>query len=92
MDHTIVHFEIPAKNMSKLKNFYEQLFAWKFNKLPSGTEMEYWTIETVPVNEKMKPTRIGVNGGMYMKQKSEDEPINDYSVESVDKYIAKAKK
>ena len=92
MDHTIVHFEIPAKNMTKMKDFYEQLFAWKFNQFPSGNGMEYWTIETVPVDEKMQPIRQGVNGGMYPRQKPEDRPMNHFRVESVDEYIAKAMK
>ena len=29
MDHTIVHFEIPAADVGKLKAFYEGLFGWK---------------------------------------------------------------
>jgi predicted enzyme related to lactoylglutathione lyase len=95
MDHTIVHFEIPAKNLEKLKKFYEDLFAWKFNKFPSGSEMEnqyeYWTIETVPVDESMQAVRRGSNGGMYPRQKPEDKPMNFISVESADKYIDKAK-
>jgi hypothetical protein len=95
MDHTIVHFEIPAKNIAKLKSFYEQLFAWKINKYPGsemGNGMEYWLIETVPVDEKMAPIRQGVNGGMYPKQNPDDKPLNHFSVESVDEYVTKAKK
>ena len=30
--HTLVHFEIPAKEPSKIARFYEQLFGWKFTK------------------------------------------------------------
>ncbi len=96
MDHTIVHFEIPAKNIEKLKRFYSELFAWKFNKYPSGSEMgnemEYWTIETVPVDKNMQPIRQGINGGMYPKDKPDQMPLNHFSVESVDKYVEKAKK
>ena len=29
MDHTIIHFEIPAANIDKLKEFYAGLFGWK---------------------------------------------------------------
>ena len=29
MDHTIVHFEIPADDVAKIKNFYGDLFGWK---------------------------------------------------------------
>ena len=28
MDHTIMHFEIPANDVEKLKAFYEKVFGW----------------------------------------------------------------
>lgn len=89
MDHTIVHFEIPAKNVEKLKNFYSKLFGWKIEKAPGP--MEYWTIMTVPVDEKMMPSGHGANGGMYKKEKPENKPVNYISVESIDKYIEQVK-
>jgi hypothetical protein len=49
VDHTIVHFEIIADNVEKLRKFYAELFGWKIGKMPGP--MEYWTIETVPVDE-----------------------------------------
>lgn len=90
MDHTIVHFEIPAKNIEKLSAFYIELFAWKFTK--SMMPMEYWTIETVPVNQNGQLIRPGVNGGIYMKEQAEHVPVNYVGVESVDDSIAKIKK
>ncbi len=93
MDHTIVHFEIPAKNMDKLKRFYSDLFGWKIEKAQmEGDGMEYWLISTVPVDEKMQPKRPGVNGGMYKKEEGNIRQINYISVESADDYIAKIKK
>jgi len=87
VDHTIVHFEIPANDVQKLKKFYNELFGWKIEKMPGP--MEYWTIETVPVDEKGMPIRPGVNGGMMKKQNPEHKPITYISVESVDKYVKK---
>ncbi len=92
MDHTIIHFEIPAKNVERLKKFYEDLFAWKFTKYQGGGEMEYWNIETVPIDENGRPKGPGVNGGLFPKQRSEQSPMNYIYVESADEYIAKAKK
>ena len=34
LDHTIVHFEIPAEDAQKLKKFYVDLFGWKIEKYP----------------------------------------------------------
>ncbi len=93
MDHTIVHFEIPAQSVAKLKKFYEGLFGWKITKAQGPEPMEYWMIETVPVDEKtMMPIRPGVNGGMYKKELPRQKQVNYFSVESVDKAVEKVKK
>ena len=87
VDHTIVHFEIPADNVEKLRKFYTELFGWKIEKMPGP--MEYWNIETVPVDESGEPIRLGVNGGMMRRENPEQKPINYISVESVDEYSEK---
>ncbi len=89
MDHTVVHFEIPANDVGRLKKFYSKLFEWKIEK--SSGPIEYWTIETVPVDEKMTPLRPGVNGGLYRKERPENKPVNYIAVESIDKYIERVK-
>ena len=89
MDHTVVHFEIPANDVEKLRVFYSELFGWKIEK--SSVPMEYWTIETVPVDEKMQPLRPGVNGGLYKRDRPEFKPVNYISVESIDEYVQKVK-
>ena len=87
MDHTIVHFEIPAEDVGKLRKFYTELFGWKIEK--SSGSVPYWLIETVPVDEQMEPLRPGVNGGMFKKDRPELKPVNYISVESMDEYIKK---
>ena len=87
VDHTIVHFEIPADDVEKLRKFYSQLFGWKIEKMPGP--VEYWGIQTVPVDEKGMPIRPGVNGGMMKKQNPEHKPVNYILVESVDEYVRK---
>jgi predicted enzyme related to lactoylglutathione lyase len=96
MDHTVVHFEIPANDTEKLKKFYFEVFGWKIEK---GSEdmsggMEYWLLGTVPADKQMRPIRPGVNGGMYKKTKETKDmkPIVYISVESADEYINKIKK
>ena len=87
MDHTIVHFEIPADDVEKLKKFYSGLFGWKIEKTPGPAE--YWMIETVPVDEKGNAVRPGVNGGIMKRQNPEHKPVNYVAVESVDDYVKK---
>ncbi|UCG45578.1 MAG: VOC family protein [Candidatus Bathyarchaeota archaeon] len=90
VDHTIVHFEIPADDVKKLRKFYSELFGWKIEKMPGF--MEYWNVETVPVDDKGEPVRPGVNGGMMKKQNPEHKPVYYISVESVDDYSKKIEK
>jgi len=87
VDHTIIHFEIPADNLEKLSKFYSELFGWKIEKTPGP--VDYWMIETVPVDEKGMAVRPGVNGGMMKKQNPEHKPTNYIAVESVDDYAKK---
>lgn len=88
MDHTVVHFEIPAENVQTLKNFYEKLFAWKIIPAPAEN-MEYWMIQTVPTDEQGMLQRPGINGGMPPKQQPDQKPINYITVENIDTYISK---
>ena len=87
MDHTIAHFEIPANDVQKLKKFYEEVFGWKIS-LVDGP-IEYWTIETVPVDPKGMTIRPGVNGGMFKKQIPNSKPINYFAVESITDFLDK---
>ncbi len=89
VDHTIVHFEIPADDVKKLAKFYSELFGWKIEKMPGP--IDYWNIETVPVDEKGMPIRPGVNGGMMKRQRPDHRPVNYIAVESVDEYLKKIK-
>ncbi|MDR0373652.1 MAG: VOC family protein [Nitrososphaerota archaeon] len=87
MNHTIVHFEIPADNVEKIKRFYEEVFGWKI--IQAGGPIEYWIIQTVPTDNKGMMLRPGVNGGMYKRQMHEGKPINYYSVESITDFLEK---
>jgi predicted enzyme related to lactoylglutathione lyase len=85
-DHTIIHFEIPANDVEKLKKFYSALFGWKIEKLGN---MEYYGVTTVPTDEKGNLLRPGVNGGLYKKEQPQQQPVNYIYVESVDEYSKK---
>lgn len=87
MDNTVVHFEIPAENVEKLKSFYSDLFGWKIEKSPMP--MDYWIIQTVPTDDKGTPLRPGINGGLFPKENRTLSPVNYISVENIDKCIEK---
>ena len=87
MDHTLMHFEIPANDVEKLKCFYEEVFGWKI--VQASGPIEYWVIQTVPVDKDGILLRPGVNGGMYKKQVPEGKPINYFAVESITDFLEK---
>jgi len=87
VDHTIVHFEIPANDMAKLSAFYSKLFGWEIFKMPGP--VEYWGLQTVPVDEKGMLLRNGVNGGLIKRQNPQQNTLNYIAVESVDEYTKK---
>ena len=87
VDHTIVHFEIPADDVERLSDFYSKLFGWKIIRMPGP--VEYYGIQTVPTDEDGMLLRNGVNGGMMKRQNSEHKPVNYVAVESVDEYSKK---
>jgi predicted enzyme related to lactoylglutathione lyase len=91
VDHTIFHFEIPAYDIERLRRFYTQLLGWKIEKVPGGVQewTEYWNIETVPVDEKGKLVRSGINGSMIKRVSPEHKPVNYIYVDSVDECCQK---
>ena len=64
MSHSVSHFEIPADAPEKLAAFYRELFGWQIDRVP-GDAMEYWTIHTMPTDDKgMISEPGGINGGL----------------------------
>jgi len=84
--HTIVHFEIPANEPSKLAQFYEQLFGWKFTKMEGGN-MDYWLI-----SHKDAKSPYETMGGLYKPQQgmSQQGFLNYFSVKSIDESLKQA--
>jgi predicted enzyme related to lactoylglutathione lyase len=83
LDHTIIHFEIPANDVEKLRKFYQDLFGWKIEKVPN---MEYFMVATVPMDKKGNLLRSGVNGGLYKREMPQQQALNYINVESVEDY------
>ena len=60
---SVVHFEIPAKNLKRAKKFYETAFGWKINKYQNNYFMAY----TAPVDKNWMPTKAGAINGALQK-------------------------
>jgi predicted enzyme related to lactoylglutathione lyase len=104
MDHTVVHFEIPADQPERAAKFYRELFGWEISKWEGSAEeregmadyrpenFEYWMVRTVPTDANGMPTRPGVNGGLMRRMFPGQAPVNYISVDSVDEFVKRAER
>lgn len=96
MDHTIVHFEIPADQPERAAKFYRELFGWEINRwegsADGGEGMDYWMVNTVPTNAEGMPTRPGVNGGLMRRMMPGQVPVNYIGVADLDKFVQNAER
>jgi uncharacterized protein len=94
MDHTVVHFEIPADQPERAVKFYRELFGWDIQHFgPAGAGgIDYWYVKTVPTDDEGRPTRPGVNGGLMARMMPGQVPVNYISVPNVDEFAGKAER
>ena len=61
----VVHFEIPADDEDRARQFYSAVFGWSFQVMP---EMEYSLALTTPMDEQGRPVTAGsINGGLFRR-------------------------
>jgi uncharacterized protein len=78
----VVHFEIPADDVARAKNFYGSAFGWELDDIP---EVNYTIVRTVGVDEQQMPTEPGaINGGMMERAPDTPSPVITINVDSVD--------
>jgi uncharacterized protein len=83
----VVHFEIPADDLSRAKEFYGAVFGWE---LQTMEEMDYTIVRTTPVDEQQMPTEPGsINGGMMKRAAHAPAPVITINVESVEDSLKK---
>jgi uncharacterized protein len=84
----VVHFEIPADDMARAKEFYGSIFEWDIQDVP---EMQYTIAMTVPVDDRQMPTQPGaINGGMYKRSnQNPSSPVLTIGVDSIDDALKK---
>ena len=79
----VVHFEIPADDVARAREFYGGVFGWQLRDM---REMDYTLVETVPVDEKTQlPLEPGaINGGLMKRTAETPAPVLTVDVESID--------
>jgi predicted enzyme related to lactoylglutathione lyase len=79
----VVHFEIPADDESRAREFYGSVFGWQVQEMP---EMDYTIMMTTPVDQQTQlPTEPGaINGGLMKRSADTPAPVLTVDVESID--------
>ncbi len=86
----VVHFEIPADDVERAKNFYRKVFDWKMEAFP---DMDYTMIQTTMVDENHMPTEPGaINGGMMKRQDPVKCPVITIAVQNIEETLKNVKK
>jgi predicted enzyme related to lactoylglutathione lyase len=83
----IVHFEIPADEIARAKDFYGSVFGWGLDDMEG---MDYTIVRTVDVDEQQMPKEPGaINGGMMKRSSDTPAPVITINVDSVDDALKK---
>lgn len=90
----VTHFEIPADDKDKAKQFYSSVFGWQINDIPvqmGGGEGSYTTATTVDVDQQtMVPTEPGaINGAITERGAITSAPVITITVDAIGDSIEK---
>lgn len=86
----IVHFELPADDVSRASTFYSGVFGWGMQEVP---DMKYTMIHTVDIDEKTQtPKEAGaINGGMFKRTADLPVTVVTIDVSDIDAALEKVK-
>jgi predicted enzyme related to lactoylglutathione lyase len=85
----VVHFEIPADDVERAKEFYGSIFGWDLQTVDMGNGT-YTTITTTPIDEQQRPTEPGaINGGMMQRSGDTSSPVITIQVDAIDEALKK---
>lgn len=86
----VVHFEVPADDLGRAKDFYGSVFGWDLNTMSMG-EGEYTTVTTTAIDEQSRmPTEPGgINGGLMQRSSDVGTPVITVQVDGIDDSIKK---
>ena len=87
MTGRVVHFEIPADDEERAREFYKSAFGWAITTMP---DMGYSMVMTTPADESGMPAEPGsINGGMFAREGELKTPIITVDVEDIDAALEK---
>ena len=87
---SVVHFEIPAKDVKRALAFYSKAFGWNLSQFPG---FEYWSVVTTDSDQNGMPRSPGsINGGMGKKGEMAPKAVTvTINVSDIDAALKKVK-
>lgn len=83
MPYPVVHFEIPADDVARARNFYQRAFGWKIR---DPRKTDYFMIETRSNGAQ------GINGGLMQRSCADQSMTNYIAVKSIETALEKVEK
>jgi uncharacterized protein len=88
----VVHFEIPADDAARAKEFYRSCFDWELDDADMGGGNIYTSLITTPVDQQTRqPTEPGgINGGLFTRSAdAPSQPVITIGVDAIDDALKK---
>lgn len=90
MSDQVVHFELPADDVNRARDFYEQAFGWRFTPIP---DLDYTMIRTTDSDLEEVATVPGtINGGMMQRMPGFNGPVITIQVDAIDDALARVER
>jgi predicted enzyme related to lactoylglutathione lyase len=86
MSGRVVHFEIPADDLDRAREFYRSAFGWDLSAVPG---MDYTLVQSTPTDDETgMPKEPGsINGGMFQREEPLTAPVIVIDVDDIDKAL-----
>jgi predicted enzyme related to lactoylglutathione lyase len=85
MSGRVVHFEIPADDLSRAGEFYREVFDWDISPVAG---MDYAMLSTTPSDASGMPKDPGaINGGMLPRDEARTGPVITIDVDDIDEAL-----
>jgi uncharacterized protein len=89
MSGRVVHFELPADNVERARDFYHEAFGWQLQPMP---EMSYTLAMTTPSGDQGPIEPGAINGGMMPRQAPFTAPVIVIDVDDIDEALTRVEK
>lgn len=87
---SVVHFEIPADDVTRAGAFYRDAFGWNLMPMP---EMDYTGVSTTVTGEDGMPSTPGaINGGLFTRTEPLTSPVLTINVDDIEAALTKVER